>query len=239
MKYLSALVVVVLAGSASAQSIAVSVGVRETGSVAPLGADGGTSGGIEWVNRDLNIVPLDGAWHQVTVDFPNGVLTPFAGLNANGMWDTVRGTFEQIRIRNTQGITDPMRIFIDDVRITYLANSFLFDWEAQAPGSEHVFRPPAHSGSTFANLLPGSSGGTSAAAAHAGIHSFEANFAFVDDDPNRWVRLYTFDSASGPNPTVDFRGSMSFWIMGQTVPAPSGAALLGMAMAALARRRRR
>jgi hypothetical protein len=226
-------------GTAAAQSIAVSVGVRETGTLAPLGADGGTNGGIEFVNRDLNIVPLDGGWHQVSFNFPNAQLLAFAGTTANSQWDTLRGTLEMIRIRNTAGLTDPLRVFIDEIIISYQAESFTFNFEAQPLGSLHVFQAPGFSGSTAANLLAGSSSAVSNAAAFAGNQSYELNFQFVDGDPDRWIRLTTFNTPSGPNPTLDFRGSLSFRMMGLVVPAPSAAALLSLAGLCCMRRRRR
>ncbi len=234
-----AVCVAVAAGSSvSAQVIAVSVGVRETGTNAPLGADGGTNGGIEFVDRDLNFVPLDGAWHQVTFDFPNAQLTGFAGTTANSLWDEFRGVLEMIRIRNTDEIEDPLRLFIDDITITY-QGSFTFDFEAQPLGSEHVFRDPGFSGSTVANLLPGSSSAVSNAAAFSGSQSYELNLQFVDGNPDRWVRLTTFGTASAPNPTVDFRGQLSFRMRAEVVPAPSALGLMGIAGAFAARRRRR
>jgi hypothetical protein len=222
-----------------AQSIAVSIGVRETGTNAPLGADGGTNGGIEFVDRDLNILPLDGSWQQFSFDFPNAQLLAFAGTTANSMWDELRGTLEMIRLRNTDGITDPLRIFIDDIVITYQAMSFTFDFEAQPLGSLHVFRAPDFSGSTSTNLLPGSSSAVSNAAAFAGSQAYELNFQFVDDDTSRWIRLTTFNTPSGPNPAVDFRGSLSFRMMGVVVPAPPGPAALAIVGIAAALRRRR
>ena len=239
MKYVAAVAFLSLVcAGAAGQSIAVSVGVRETGTVAPLGADGGTTGGIEFVNRDLTIVPLDGGWHQVSFDFPNAQLLAFAGTTANSQWDTMRGVLEMIRIRNTAGMTDPLRVFIDEMVISYQAQSFTFDWEGQAIGTRHVFRDPGFSGSTVANLLPGSTSAVSAAAAFAGAQAYELNFQFVDADPSRWIRLTTFDTESGPNPTVDFRGTLSFRMMGMVVPAPSGAASLAFLGVWCARRRR-
>jgi hypothetical protein len=231
--------VAVAGASAAAQSIAVSIGVRETGTLAPLGADGGTNGGIEFVNRDQANIPLDGTWHQVSFNFPNAELLAFAGTTANSMWDTLRGTLEMIRLRNTGGLADPLQIFIDDLVISYQTESFTFDFESQALGSLHVFQAPGFSGSTTSNLLPGSTSAVSAAAAHGGSQAYELNFGFVDDDPARWVRLTTFNTPSGPNPTLDFRGSMSFWIMGNVIPGPSTGALLLMAAVAGGRRRRR
>ena len=67
-----------------ASQLTLSIGVRETGSAAAIGADGGTGGGIEWVDLDANVVPADAGWHQVTVDLANAQLTAFAGGTAKG-----------------------------------------------------------------------------------------------------------------------------------------------------------
>lgn len=233
-------VVLCVSGSALAQSIAVSIGVRETGSVAALGADGGTSGGIEWVNRDLNIVALDGGWHKVTFDLPNAMLLPFAGVDADGFYTTTRGTLEHIRFRNTDGLDMPLRFFIDDLEIRDATGAMtLIGWEEQSLGDEHVFRTPHTSGSTNQNLVMGVDfAGVVDTMAHSGEQSYQLDFQFVDNDPTRWLRLTTFDTDSGANPTIDFGGTVSFWIKGDVVPSPSGAAVIGLAGAVLLRRRR-
>lgn len=228
-----------LTGPAVAQSLQVSIGVRETGSVAPLGADGGTTGGIEWVDRDLNVVALDGNWHQVSFDFPTATLLAFAGATANSMYDTARGVLEHIRYRNSDGITGTIQIFLDDLRITDPTGAeFVFDWEAQAIGSEHVFQEPSFSGSTNQNLMQGSFSAVTDATAHSGMQSYESRFQFVDGMTDRWVRHQTFNTDSGPNPTVDFGGTLSFWIKGSVIPAPGSAMVMGLGALSFLRRRR-
>lgn len=226
------------AGHAAAQSIAVSIGVRETGSVAGLGQDGGTSGGIEWVNRDANIIALDGSWQQVSFNLSNAQLLAFAGISANSLWDGTRGVLEHLRVRNTDGLTAPLRLHIDDLVLTGPGQpNFTDGWEAAALGAEHIFRDPGFSGSTTANLVAGSSSAVSAAAARTGVQSYEMNLQFVDADPTRWARVQTFDTVTGGNPTVDFGGTVSFWIRGEVVPAP-GALLVLAGAGGLLRRRR-
>lgn len=229
------------AGQAGAQSIAVSIGVRETGSVAPLGQDGGTDGGIEWVNRDANIVPLNGAWHQVSFNLSNAQLLAFAGVSANSVWDGTRGVFEHLRLRNTDGLTEPLRLFIDDLTLTGPGQpNFTDGWEGATLGAEHIFRDPGFSGSTAANLIGSGSSAVSAAMARTGTQSVEMNLQFVDNDPTRWARVLTFDTDTGANPTVDFGGTVSFWIKGEVVPSPGAGVmvLLGGGLVAVRRRRR-
>lgn len=240
MKFAAALAAAgVVVSPAAAQSIAVSIAVRETGSVVALGADGGTNDGIEWVDRDQNQIQLDGTWQQVTFDLETADLLAFAGTTANSMYDTERGVLEHLRFLNNGGITGPLRIFIDDLVITdATGGSFTFDWEAQALGSEHVFQEPNFSGSTNANLLPGGTAAVSDAMSFSGSQSYQLNWQFVDGDPSRWLRLQTFNTPSGGNPTVDFSGTVSFWIKGTVIPAPGGAAVFVIGALAGLRRRR-
>ena len=238
----SALVLVFVggaAGHAAAQSIAVSIGVRETGSVQPRGQDGGTSGGIEWVNRDLNVVALDGTWQQVSFNLSNAQLLAFAGLTANSLWDGTRGVLEHVRLRNTDGLTAPLRLYIDDLVLTGPGQpNFTDGWEGAAAGAEHIFRDPGFSGSTNANMFPGSSSAVTGAVARTGAQSYEMNLQFVDNDPTRWARVQTFDTITGGNPTVDFGGTVSFWMRGEVVPAPGAVLVLVAGVAGMGRRRR-
>lgn len=228
------------AGHAAAQSIAVSIGVRETGSTEPLGQDGGTTGGIEWVDRDANLVTLDGTWQQVSFNLSNAQLLAFAGASANSMWDGTRGVLEHMRLRNTDGLTSPLRLYIDDLTLTGPGQpNFTDGWESAAVGAEHIFRAPGFSGSTAANLVGTGSSATTAATARTGAQSYEMNLQFVDADPTRWARVQTFNTITGGNPTVDFGGTVSFWIMGEVVPAPGAVSTLALAGAAGLRRRRR
>ncbi len=240
----NALVLVVMggaaAGHAAAQSIAVSIGVRETGSTEPLGQDGGTTGGIEWVDRDANIVSLDGSWQRVSFDLSNAQLLAFAGVSANSVWDGTRGVLEHLRLRNTDGLTSPLRLYIDDLTLTGPGQpNFTEGWEGAPLGAEHIFRDPGFSGSTSANMIGTGSSATTSAMALTGSRSYEMNLQFVDADPTRWARVMTFDTITGGNPTVDFGGTVSFWMMGEVVPAPGAVSILALACAAGLRRRRR
>lgn len=222
-----------------AQSITLSLGIRETGSVEPIGGNGGSSGGIEWVNIDANVVPLDGGWHQVTVDLRNATLTAFAGATANSMYDGTRGTIEHIRIRNTDGITNPIRMFLDDLVVTDAAGApTTLGWEGLTVGQEHIFQEPTFSGSTSPNLVVGGGAGVTEAAAFSGTQAYDLNFQFVDNSPTRWVRLTTSAPVSGANPTIDFGGTVSFQVRGMVIPAPAGVGLLGLGALVLVRRRR-
>ena len=67
--------------AANAQ-LAISIGIRETeaggGTVGvPIGGNGGSAGGIEFVNLDGQTLPLDGNFHTFTFNFQNDPLTAF------------------------------------------------------------------------------------------------------------------------------------------------------------------
>ena len=70
------------------------------------------------------------------------------------------------------------------------------------------------------------------------MQSYESQFQFVDGMTDRWVRHQTFNTPSGGNPTIDFSGTVSFWIKGNVIPAPGSATVLGLGALAGLRRRR-
>ena len=63
-------------------SWSISIGVRETGTSAAIGDDGGSTGGIEWVNLDGQSIIADGLWHQYTWNFGTDPITNFSGATA-------------------------------------------------------------------------------------------------------------------------------------------------------------
>src|SRR5690606_29366628 len=97
LKPCSMLLALGLASTASAQ-LAISIGIRETaaggGSFTSIGADGGSLGGIEWVNRDAQTLVLDGTWQQFTFNIATDPLTGFAGTTANSVLDGAFGVLE-------------------------------------------------------------------------------------------------------------------------------------------------
>ena len=87
----------------AADSWSISIGVRETGTSAAIGDDGGSSGGIEWVNLDGQSIIADGLWHQYTWNFGTDPVTNFSGGNGVLSSATMKGTLENIRILNSGG----------------------------------------------------------------------------------------------------------------------------------------
>ncbi len=235
-------IVGILSVSAFAEpTLDISLGTRETGSTAEIGADGGTSGSIEWVDLAGQSLVLNDTWQQFTFDMDTAPLTGFTG---DGILDGAAGTVEHIRF-DSLGFAGPITIWIDEVADAIdppgppPAETITFgDFEGYLDGDEVIFQEPSFSGSTAAHLLAGSVSGVDSSVAFAGDASYKVDFQFVDGDPSRWLRLTTFQTPNLPNPTIayDQDSVVSFWMKG--VPEPSTALLLGLPAVALLRRRR-
>jgi hypothetical protein len=77
------------AASAGDPTLNISIGVRETffngGPQGPIGSNGGTTGGIEWINLDGQTLVLDGTWQLFSFFFIFDPVTAFAGVSANSI----------------------------------------------------------------------------------------------------------------------------------------------------------
>jgi len=231
-----------MAGISQAQ-LAISIGIRETGSTGPIGSNGGTSNGIEFVNVDGQTLVMDGTWQTFTFTFQTDPLTAFAGTTANNLYDGTRGVLEHIRIRNTGGVTSPITIWLDDITNTTAAGgpTNFGAFEGYGDNQEVMFQEPSFSGSTVANLVAGSTAGVDNAVAFSGTGSYRANFQFVDATDTRWVRWTTFGTATLPNPIIDFApgSTLTFKMRTEAIPEPATMAALGLGAATLLRRRRK
>ena len=100
----------------------ISLGIRETNNVPPpaIFSNAGTVNGIEWVNLDGQTLVADGTWQLFTFTPATDALTAFAGATANGVLTPgiEVATLEHIRILNSDGITAPIRLWVDDVTNT-------------------------------------------------------------------------------------------------------------------------
>ncbi len=218
-------------GLASAPpKLQISLGIRETGSAAAIGADGGTAGSIEWIDLDGQELTLDGTWQQFSfhLDPTDPMASPVSGFTGDGMVTGTAGTIEHIRIKNFAGITDEITLSIDDVTDT--VNGVPTDFgtfEGYADDTEAMFQEPSFSGSTSSNLAaapaPNSSGVDNYTASRMAPGSDQVRFQFVDNSPTRWVRLTTFAASNQANPTIAFdQGSVvSFWMRGTTKLQPN------------------
>ena len=217
---------------ARAVNLAISIGVRETGTTAPIGGDGGTANSIEWVNRDGVLLPLDGTFHTLTFHFGTDPVAFFFGTQPpNGQpnrLDGTRGTLEHVRIRNTERLTVPIQLYIDNIRNTPAAGGGpvnVSNFEGFPLGSEVTFQDPLFSGSTSANLAPTPNiASVTNAAASEGTQSDGVQFRFIDNDNTRWLRLTTSAATNLPNPAIDFApgSTLSFDVRGVPVPEPGG-----------------
>jgi hypothetical protein len=240
--------------SASAASLAISLGIRETNnpSGTAIFSNAGTSNGIEFVNLDGQSLVADGTWQQFTFTPAVDTLTAFAGATANGILEAGLeiAALEHIRIRNVDGITQPIRVWVDDVTNAVAAGPVVESFEGHALGAEVMFQEPGFSGSTSANLVAGSTAAVTDSMANTGGQSYQTDFQFVDNDPTRWVRLTTFASGNPLNPPLgnpairvrEVTGApvtISFYAKAQVIPEPATLTLAALGMIGLLAARRR
>jgi len=247
---LASMIAGVIGTPALADNLQVSIGLRETminvpGGI-PIGGNGGTAGGIEWVNLDAQTLILNNTWQQFSFHLPTSTFTPFAGISANGILDGQGGVLEHIRLLNIDGATDPITLWIDTVRVVFdpagptPPESVVFgSFEGFADDTEVMFIEPSFSGSTSAFLAPTPDfAGVDNTVAHDGSASYRTEFQFINSTPTNWLRLTTFNAQNTPNPAIMFDSdcTVSFWMKG--VPEPSSLALLGLCAFSRPRRRR-
>jgi len=234
------LIGVMSAGVVSAASLSVSIGIRETGGSGPAFSNAGAAGGIEWVNKDGQSLTADGTWQLFTFAPSTDTLTAFAGATADGVLDVDWASLEHIRLLNSDGISNPIRLWIDDVTNTDASGATVEGFESFAVGDEVIFQEPPFSGSTSGNVLATGTSLVSSSMAYAGAQSDEFNLQFVDNDPTRWVRLTTFSTPNLPNPAMHVREAgalaptISFYAKAMVIPEPCTAALAAFALLGLA-----
>lgn len=101
----------------------VAIGFRETSTTAPIGADGGTSGSIEWVGGTTDNTPSPpkghfvqaGQWTTLNFFLPSEPVRAFTG---NGVLQssTGKGVFEHLALVPAGGI-GPYQLWLDNFRV--------------------------------------------------------------------------------------------------------------------------
>lgn len=222
--------------SLQAASFKISIGIRETNDPGDIFGDGGLTDGIEFINRDGQTLTADGTWQLFTFTPASDTLTAFAGTTANSVLEPGHewAVLENIRLLNDEGITQPIRLWIDDITNTVASGPVVQDFETSILGSEVMFRAPGFSGSTTAFLEDGSLTAVSSSAANSGSQSLQMDFQFVNDLPTNWARITTFNTLNGPNPRIRVRlpgalnPTLSFYARALVVPEPASLMLIGL-----------
>ncbi|MFT3789187.1 MAG: hypothetical protein QM770_23920 [Tepidisphaeraceae bacterium] len=215
---LTAAVVSTLAGWSSAQtpSFGISVGLREGTASTTIGTASAATGSIEWIVPNGITVPADGLYHDITFNLGTDPSANFAGTagagTTSGVLDGAYVGLEHLRILNTQGITKPVSLFIDDVTSTSGASSVVVTDFQTIPSaianntSNVLFRDPSISGSTTPNfarnfisstVVNTQPDGTTDAAKQALRQNFRFNIPEVVTSSTGWGR-----STSSTSPAV-------------------------------------
>ncbi|MGI9455594.1 MAG: PEP-CTERM sorting domain-containing protein, partial [Aeoliella sp.] len=132
-----------------------------------------------------------------------------------------------IRLLNTDGITGPITLWVDDVSVNEAAGPTVEGFEGFVVGDEVIFQEPSFSGSTSGNLVAGSTAGVTDDMAYTGGQSYRADLQFIDADATRWLRYTTFQSANVPNPWIRTiepgapAPTVTFWAKAIAIPEPS------------------
>ncbi|MCX8092344.1 MAG: peptidoglycan DD-metalloendopeptidase family protein, partial [Verrucomicrobiae bacterium] len=120
------------------RSLKVAVGLRETGSTAELGADGGTTGAIEFAGASgktnntpfpIRTIPAN-TWTNLDFNLPD---EPLVGLTGNGLLEspTGRGVLEHLALVPNDG-PGAYNVYLDNLAQT-LSHRLTFSLDAGAP----------------------------------------------------------------------------------------------------------
>ncbi len=205
--------------------ILLSLGVREvSGQSGPVGADGGTSGDLEWIGSSTTSSAPNGKqilpgpnWQQVTFDpLTDDINAMFTG---NGILD---GPSAPWYVMESLGITidqtdpkpGPYTLYIDDIE----SNGVNFgDFEAYTPPTAEgtvIFRNPTFSGSSSSFLAsePDASFVTDEQA-RTGSNSLKVEWAWLSDSLSSWFRFTTFNVTNQGNPLLDLSQPVTLWVL--------------------------
>ncbi|MDB6026080.1 MAG: hypothetical protein JWM68_2303, partial [Verrucomicrobiales bacterium] len=129
----------------SSKAIKVGVGVRETGTTAAYGADGGSTGTIEWAgvtnvvsgNPIPNRLIPAATWTTVSLNLP---FEPQAAFTGDGkiLQTGVKGVLEEIILKG-EGGTGAYTVWLDDIAVV-AQNTLAFTLDAGAPAGATIER---------------------------------------------------------------------------------------------------
>lgn len=98
--------------------------LRETNTLEPVGGNGGTSGGIEFVGGSPTVDPKGkaipaNAWTKVTFDVPNEAVAAFAGATANGILESTsgKGVLEALGLSTDANGEGTWNIYLDNFQV--------------------------------------------------------------------------------------------------------------------------
>ncbi len=220
------------------------IGIRETATTAPIGGNGGTTGGIEWLGSTTTGVPTgkpvtpSNSWQTITFDPATDPVRAFAGAGADGNLSSANGMGALEHIALTVNATSPNRsvgtyvLYVDNIVNVGAGpggtDALVSDFEAVPNNTNEVmFRLPRFSGSTSANLedptvfsgIPNSSRSTDVEGNPG--QSVRLSWYFRDTAANRWVRLTTFNAPQLPNPAINLTKPIRFQYLLQQILPPA------------------
>ncbi len=109
---------------ASTPDFYITLGARETGTAAAVGANGGTTGTIEYVGATSGLsggapigklITTKDTWLTVTFNIPSEPVRAFTG---NGILEGGRGAMESLTITPASNAVGPYTFYVDDIRQT-------------------------------------------------------------------------------------------------------------------------
>lgn len=257
---LALMLLVTPAVMAGAPAIDVYLSIREAPQALPVavGDPGSTAGavGLEFVDRGVQQLVLDGTWQQFSWNLSNSSLIE--------TWLSLGGTLNALD--GYSGILDalvfeasgpqPLTIWLDDMESSIDPTGFpppsnivMQNWEGFATDAEVAFQEPRFSGSTSALLNPAINySGVDNTVAHSGTGSYQmrADIKFSNATFGYGIRYTTFGAGGiiDPNPQIAVAdlinydsSTMSIWLRGLPVPEPTSLALLALGGLAILRRR--
>lgn len=111
-----------------APDIRLTLGIRETNPTGDIGANGGTSGPIEFVGAPAKsgsapqgkLITAKGQWVQVVFDIPNEPVLSFPAGGSNGVLETTKGkvVLEHLAITPADSsVVGPYTFYLDDITV--------------------------------------------------------------------------------------------------------------------------